>query len=70
MRDDDPTCDFDNVRCIKETDAALLCVIDGDEFWIPKSHVHDDSEVFDEDVNSEGKLIISEWIAQQKGLTR
>ncbi len=68
MRENDPTETFRNVVCKKETNAALLCEIDGTDYWIPKSHVHADSEVFDDGANAEGKLIISEWIARQKGL--
>ena len=60
------TVSFDGVECIKETDAALLCVIDDDEVWIPKSQIHDDSEVCEE--GSSGTLVITEWIAREKGL--
>lgn len=62
----DETVSLDDVECIKETDAALLCVIDGDEVWIPKSQVHEDSEVRQE--GSSGTLVITEWIAREKGL--
>lgn len=57
-----------DVVCIRATDAAMLCFIDEDEHWIPKSQVDDDSEVFDDDDNSTGTLVISEWIAKKKGL--
>ena len=63
-----PTVSFQNVRVIRETGAALLCVIEEEEIWIPKSQIHDDSEVFDSDENSDGRLVVSEWIAVQKGL--
>ena len=65
---DDKTVSIESVVCKKETDKALLCVVDGDEHWIPKSHVHDDSEVFNDGENAEGTLVITEWIAKQKGL--
>ena len=64
----DKTVEFEGVTCKKETDKALLCVIDGEEHWIPKSQVDDDSEVFNDGDNSTGKLVVSEWIATQKGL--
>lgn len=65
----DATVEFENAKCIRETDMALLVRIDaGKEVWFPKSHVDDASEVFDEDDNSEGTLVVSEWIAMQKGL--
>lgn len=60
------TAEFENVKCIKETSAALLCVIDGEEIWIPQSQVDDASEVFS--VGDEGRLVVTEWIAIQKGL--
>lgn len=66
MRDGDPTVSLRDVVCKKETDAALLCIINGEEVWIPKSQVSDDSEVYAED--HEGTLVISEWIANQRGL--
>jgi len=54
--------------CIKEGDQALLVEIDGEEYWIPKSQIHDDSEVFDDKKNDRGTLVITEWIAEKKGL--
>ena len=53
-------------KAIKETDKALLCDIEGEEMWIPKSVIDDDSEVYKED--DEGTLIISDWFARKKGL--
>lgn len=58
--------EFKGVKCTNETEAAILVTIDGERHWIPKSHVDDDSEVYEKD--TEGLLIISEWIATQKGL--
>jgi len=36
--------------------------------WFPSSHVSADSEVFDDEENAEGKLVVSEWIAKERGL--
>lgn len=57
-------------KCIRETDKALLIQLDesGQEVWFPKSHIHDDSEVFDEFANAEGEVVVTRWIAEQKGL--
>jgi hypothetical protein len=55
-----------NVTVSKETEAALLVNIEGEEMWIPKSQIDDDSEVYKKD--TEGTLVITEWIAKQKGL--
>lgn len=57
---------IENVRVVHATDKALLCEIDGDETWIPKSQISADSEV--SEAGDEGTLIITEWIAEQKGL--
>lgn len=55
-------------QCVAETTDAI-CVIteeDGDEqVWIPKSQIHDDSEVFEK--GGSGKLIVTQWIAEKKG---
>lgn len=59
---------FRDVKCRRATEKALLCVINDEEYWIPQSQIDDDSEVYDAGENSEGVLIISEWIADQKGL--
>lgn len=54
--------------CLKDSGQALLIEIDGEEFWIPQSQILPDSEVYDAGKNSEGTLVISEWIATQKGI--
>jgi hypothetical protein len=58
--------EFEDVEALKETKDALLCTIDGDEVWIPKSQIDDDSEVYAE--GHSGQLVVTEWIAKQKGL--
>jgi len=55
-----------NVTVKRDTEKALLVVIEGEEFWIPKSQIDDDSEVYKAD--TEGTLVITEWIAKEKGL--
>lgn len=58
-----------NVVCIHETPRALLVKpMDGDDedkFWIPKSVLHDDSDVYAQ--GHKGKLIAYEWYAEEKG---
>lgn len=65
-RDDREPVTLPGVRCIRETAHAILCVIDGRDVWIPQSQVHDNSEVFEQ--GHEGKLVITAWCAEQKGL--
>ena len=60
------TVTFEDVACEAATDAAILVVIDGEKHWFPKSQVDDDSEVWKR--GDQGKLVVSAWIAKQKGL--
>lgn len=64
------TVSFDDVTVVRSSDKALLVSIpehdDGKPIWIPQSHIHDDSEVYKE--GTSGTLVISEWIATEKGL--
>jgi hypothetical protein len=60
------TVSFDDVEALVDTGDALLCVIEGNEVWIPSSQIHADSEVFEK--GQVGKLVVTEWIAMQKGL--
>jgi hypothetical protein len=62
------TVSFEGVLCKKATDKAILVEIEDEEYWIPLSHVSDDSEVFDDEENASGRLVVTEWIAQQKSL--
>jgi hypothetical protein len=55
-----------DVIAIKETEAALLVEIEGEEFWVPKSQIDDDSEVYKAD--TEGTLIIPLWLAEKMEL--
>jgi len=48
------------------SEKAVLCVIDGEEYWIPKSQITDDSEVYDR--GHKGKLVITRWLAQRREL--
>lgn len=59
---------IDDVRCKQMTPKALLVVIEDEEYWIPQSQIDDDSEVYDDNEHREGTLVISEWIAEKKGL--
>lgn len=52
--------------CVRESKKAVLVRVEGKEFWVPQSQVHKDSEVWV--ANDQGKLIISKWIAIERGL--
>lgn len=63
----DEVVTFTDVEVKAETAKALLCVIDGDEQWIPKSHIDPSSEIQSKD-DSPGTLVITEWLAREKDL--
>jgi hypothetical protein len=66
MSRDQETVSFEGVTVKRETDMALLCVIEDKEHWVPKSVIHDDSEVYKMD--TEGVLVLPEWWAVKEGL--
>lgn len=61
------TVTFDDVECGRDSEKAIFVSVDGkDPIWIPKSQIDDDSEVYE--AGTSGKLIVTEWIAKEKGL--
>ena len=58
--------EIDDVTVEAETDLALLCNIDDKQHWIPKSVVHEDSEVSGE--SDTGTIIVMRWFAEKQGL--
>ena len=58
---------FEDVRALRETTRAVLVSIDGDEYWVPKSQIDDDSEVWQD--GQQGDLVVSEWWAAREGLS-
>lgn len=53
-----------------KTDKAILVFVHDfdEEYWVPLSQVHDDSEVWDGcEVGETGNLVVTSWIAEQKG---
>lgn len=76
MDDDDEDKPFQApARAVAELPRALKVVIDlpdGEqrEMWVPKSAIHDDSEVFGAlRDNSTGKLVLQAWYAREEGLS-
>lgn len=73
IRDEDATSNgvsLGQARAVGETPKALAVQLaDGEERWIPKSQLHDDSEVFScDDDESEGELVVKRWWAEKEGL--
>ncbi len=60
-----------DVRVVGETERAIRCAkkgfqASGPSFWVPKSVIHDDSEVSKN--GDSGKLIVKQWYAEKEGL--
>ena len=68
--DDREPVTIEGASCDRESKLALLCVIPSGkrkiEKWIPKSQIHDDSEVYAP--GHSGKLVITGWFADREGL--
>lgn len=69
MSDDgwDEGVDIPNCECLRETNKAVLVTRGGGELWIPKSVLHDDSEVYEG--GDRGKLVVQTWWAEQNGVS-
>jgi len=52
-------------KCIGATEKAIKVLVSDTELWIPKSVVHDDSEVWKH--GDEGKLVVKAWWAEKNG---
>lgn len=57
---------LDVEKVVKETENALLILLEGEEIWIPKSQVSE-PETYGEG-DEEVTISVTEWIAKQKGL--
>jgi hypothetical protein len=65
MKSSDPMKSVDNLTVVRATEKAILVkTVGGKENWIPKSQIHEDSQI--QSFGDEGTLIISEWIYNQK----
>ena len=47
---------------VNETAKAILFLIDGEEYWIPKSVIIDDDE------EESGSIEVAQWFAEKEGL--
>jgi hypothetical protein len=68
MHEEGRTVHINDVDCLRETDSAIhVDSPDLDEStWIPKSQIHDDSEVWKEG-QARGTLVVKLWFAEQRG---
>lgn len=58
--------DLGRAVCVEERKLAIRVVLSGKHHWLPKSVIHDDSEVYK--LNDSGKLIVKHWWATQERL--
>jgi hypothetical protein len=74
QRPPDKLITLTDVVCKATTQKALLIVdCDGSENWIPRSHIkkandEDGCQTTIYEKGDEGDLVITEWIAKQKGI--
>lgn len=71
--DGDEPVSLGEVRLAHVTEDALKVTsleddaqFDGD-LWVPKTQVHEDSEVFEGMDGNEGELVVNKWWADKKG---
>lgn len=58
---------FADVKVIAETEMAILVDFDDDvQHWVPRSQIHEDSEV--QSKGDEGDLDVTAWWADKTGL--
>jgi hypothetical protein len=50
------------------TEKAVLVQVEGEEIWVPKSILHEDSEIDEEsEKDDEGDVLVKTWWAEQEG---
>lgn len=64
MRSDDTSCPPGSAPA-RSTLASRMVKVD-EPIWVPRSQVHEGSDVWD--VDHEGELVVSGWWARAKGL--
>ncbi len=70
MSTEDLTVDLDVERVKRVTDKALLCDVDGVEYWIPRSQIVEGGTLdADAEVDSAGDMLVTAWWARERGLT-
>ena len=58
--------DLENASILRETEKAILVECDlASDLWIPKSQIHDDSEIWE--VGEYGTLLVNQWWADKEG---
>jgi hypothetical protein len=60
------TAMFRAVQVLRDTGTAFLCLIGTQRVWVPVTEIRYGSEL--SQIGDRGKLIISEWFAENVGL--
>lgn len=58
---------FEDAEVVHATPKAILVEVEGEELWVPKSVIHDDSEVYGQTAPGPGDLLVKEWWAAERG---
>jgi hypothetical protein len=67
MSDDgDEMVVFDEVIVKAATKKAILCEIEGEDYWIPRSQLGDETDV--DESGDAGQIAIPKWLARAKNL--
>ena len=60
------TVTVEGAKCENETEKAILVSTSSGSWWVPKSVVHDDSEVYA--TGTDGDLVVARWFAEKEGI--
>ena len=62
-------CSLGSGKVKRSTPKALLVELDsGEEQWVPRSVIHEDSELYtSQGENAEGELVVLQWWAEKEG---
>lgn len=57
-------------QAVSGTEKALRVQLESEDSprWIPRSQIHDDSEVYDDKDHATGDLVVNRWFAEKEGL--
>ena len=65
-KDDEEKVEWEDCICVGETERAIkVAGVENTPVWIPKSMIHDDSEVFA--LEGDGTLVVKRWWAGKQG---
>ena len=66
--DGDDPCELGTAEYMFESQKAVMFNIEGEEMWVPKSVIHNDSEIWDSTSERCGLLVVKTWWARKNEL--